>query len=503
MYLRNNFIMKKILKNTCFLFAIALALNVNALSSEALQIVYPKTPNTEISAQSTFFIGSTTPGSKLTINDKEVKVYENGSFVEVVPLNDGFNRIKIDSQNDTEHDILTYIIKKVPKCNLMVPEPETEDFAQNQYIYSATIKNNVPLRAQPDEYSKRLTHLNSDVMLLLNGKKGDYYRVALSPNLFAWVKAENIVNYSTINGQMLASATDVSISEDRLYEYIKTDLSFKVPYRITETDNGLMLELFNVKENAGETQTFKTSNSIKTIAVNTVSTDAVSTYFIEMNSKLWGYDVYYEGNTLVLKIRKAPVIDSKNPLKGITIAIDPGHGGDDYGAIGPTGVKEKEINLDVSLKLKKALEDKGAQVIMTRSDDSPVELYQRPQIAKQSDALIMLSIHANALADGSDPYKKHGTSVFYYNKESIELAKTIKETMINNLQTKDDGTCYYSLVLTRPTMPLSVLIEVAYMIHPTEYSLLLDESFRQKAANSIEKAIETYLLKSVNSSQIN
>ena len=139
--------------------------------TRALQIVYPKSPNTEVSAASTFFVGNTKPGSKLKINDKEVKVYENGSFVEVVPLKDGFNRIIIDSQNDTEHEVFTYIIKKVPKANLMVKEPETEDFAQNQYIYAAVVKENTPLRAQPDEFAQRVTHLDKNTMLMLNGKR--------------------------------------------------------------------------------------------------------------------------------------------------------------------------------------------------------------------------------------------------------------------------------------------------------------------------------------------
>ena len=240
------------------LFVILLAVE----PANALQIVYPKSPNTEVSAASTFFIGNTAPDSKLTINDKEVKVYENGSFVEVVPLKDGFNRIIIDSKNDTEHQIFTYIIKKVPKANLMVKEPETENFAENQYIYAAVVNKNTPLRAQPDENAQRITHLDKDTVLMLNGKKGGYYRVYLSPSKTAWIKEDNIVNYSTINGKMLASATKVSLSEDNLYNYIKTDLSFPVPYRITETEKGLNIEVYNLKENNADTTIFESCGAI-------------------------------------------------------------------------------------------------------------------------------------------------------------------------------------------------------------------------------------------------
>ena len=141
---------------------------------------------------------------------------------------------------------------------------------------------------------------------------------------------------------------------------------------------------------------------------------------------------------------------------------------------------------------------RGAQVVMTRTNDTDIELKTRPAIAQNEDALILLSIHANALSDGANPYEKHGTSTYYYNAESVNLAKTLRDSLINNLGTKDDGVCRYSLVLTRPTMPLSVLIEIAYMIHPEEYAMLIDEDFQQKAANAITKGLETYLLKSAN-----
>lgn len=487
--------MKNIFQNTGIILAITLA--GSCLPSEALQIVYPKSLNTEVSANSTFFIGNTTPGSKLTINNKEVKVFENGSFVEVIPLSDGENRIEINSENENEQDALSYIIKKVPKCPKPSLEAELIEFPNNEYIYASVVKNNVPLRTLPDEDAKRLTHLGVDTVVMINGKQGDYYRVSLTPNENAWIKSENIVNYSTINSKMLASAGETTLSEDKLYNYIKTPISSQVPFKISETDTGLTLYLYNIKENASDTKVFETKGNIKSLTLNSIAIDEQSTYFIELNNELWGYDAYYEDKNLVLKIRKPPEINSENPLKNITIAIDAGHGGNDAGAIGPTGIKEKEINLDVAKKLETILKKVDANVVMTRTEDCDIDLYARPKTAKENNALIMVSIHANALPDGADPYEKHGTSVFYYNKESKKLAETLRDTITKELKTKDDGVSSYSLVLTRPTMPLSVLIEIAYMIHPEEYKLLLDEEFRQKAAKSIKKGIEQYLLDSI------
>lgn len=271
-------------------------------------------------------------------------------------------------------------------------------------------------------------------------------------------------------------------------------MDIKAPYSIKEVEGGLELEIFTVKNNAADSKIFKPMTAVKNIAIATTQTAGTSKYFIELNQKLWGYDCFYDDKKLVLKIRKAPKIDAKAPLKGLVIGIDAGHGGCDSGAVGPTGVKEKEINLDVAKKLKTELENAGAQVVMTRADDTNTPLYDRPKMAKDADALILVSLHANALPDGADPYKKHGTAVFYYNDEAKVLAKTLQEQLISDLGTANDGFNRTSFVMTRPTMPLCVLLEVAYMIHPTEYMLMLDDGFRQKAAGSIRLGIEKYLI---------
>lgn len=461
-------------------------------TADALEIIYPKQINTKIQAPSTFFIGNAQKDSTVTINSKPVKIWDNGSFVEVVPLTEGQNNFVIEEKKADITNSLTYVVEQDKQCTAQKQDIPLELFNENEYMYASIVKDNVPLRSEPNESAKRLTHLNRNTIVLLRAKKGDYYLVQLSPTQIAWIKTDNVVSYMTINEKMLATISDVSVSDDKYYEYIKLSMNMKVPYRLSETPDGFIFEVFGVDKNLAETKIFNDINCIKNIAINT-ATENVSAFFIELKNRTWGYDSYYDDKTLIIKIRKEPKINPSNPLKDITIAIDPGHGGCDAGAIGPTKVKEKDINLDVAQKLKKELEKAGANVVMTRDSDCDVDLYKRPQIAQENNALFLISLHANALADGADPYKKHGTSVFYYNKESKDLALTLKNQLINDLGTKDDGLNHASFVLTRATMPMSVLIEIAYMIHPTEYTLLLDENFRQKAANSIKNGIAQFL----------
>lgn len=120
------------------------------------------------------------------------------------------------------------------------------------------------------------------------------------------------------------------------------------------------------------------------------------------------------------------VSDSKNhstdtparALKDATIVIDPGHGGEDVGALNSDVIFEKDFNLNTSLGLKDALEKAGAKVIMTRESDQWVDLAERSAISNQTDADIFLSIHYDASSDPS----WNGTTTYYFHEADYDLA---------------------------------------------------------------------------------
>lgn len=467
------------------------------LKSYALDIVYPSKRELKTSASSIFFIGNVNKDANLFLNGSKVKIWDDGAFVQVVALNDGQNKIILEEQNADCINKLEYSVEKIKnvQCN---ENSAMNYFDKNLYNYATVINDNTPFRAEPDENARRVSHMAKGTMIRLAGEKGGYYLVSLSSDENVWVRKCDVVNYMSLKEPVFAAISDISISEDKLFDYIKISLDMQAPYKLEEVEGGLNFKIYGIHKNAADTKLLNKPNNVKNVAITTTS-DNVTTLFIDLSSKLWGYDCYYQGNDLIIKIRKEPVIDARKPLKGLTIAVDAGHGGSDYGSVGPTRVKESEINFDIAQRLKKVLEEAGACVVLTREDDTNVPLYDRPKKAQDNNSLIMVSLHANALPAGGDPYQKHGTSVFYYNKESYKLAETIKTQLIKDLGTKDDGTSKASFVLTRPSMPLSVLVEVAYMIHPVEYNLLLDENFREKAAISIKTALETYILDNASS----
>lgn len=177
----------------------------------------------------------------------------------------------------------------------------------------------------------------------------------------------------------------------------------------------------------------------------------------------------------------------KPTLLGKVIAIDPGHGGAAPGAVGPSGLLEKTVNLDIALRLNRILIEAGAHTVMTRMDDSYVFIPDRAEIANSNSADIFVSIHANS---AKKDYAS-GTETFYYSGrlQSKALAESVQFSLLSGigLENRRAKPGDY-LVLRLTTMP-SVLVEVAFMSNEREERLLADVNFRQTAAEAIFQGI--------------
>lgn len=429
----------------------------------ALEIVYPKTNPVKINAPSTFFIGSVNPKDKLKINDTEVKTSEIGAFAQVVPLEFGLNKFKLVSGDDS----IDFVIERPPLKAAVVNMPTLIEYPANINFHVA--KNGAPLRMTPvDGGINRMAHLSEDVQLQINGEKGDFYRVYLNSKISGWIAKSDVVQCDKCYQPI--ALKELKTREDKEFCYWEFDLGAKTPYILKE-ENGLNLQIFNVDG-------FPDSTYLLNVPVQ----------------KFIGYDIFYDLDKLVLKIRKPLTINPEKPLADIKIAIDAGHGGCEYGAIGCCGDKEKDINLAISKELQQELESRGAKVLMIRENDDEISLKDRVKFARDKEAALLISVHANALPDGQDPSKTRGTSVYYYHKQAKPLADCILEAMTSQLGTQNDKVRQGSLALIRPTASVSVLIEVAYMINPDDYALLQDKNFHKKCAKAIADGIGKFLL---------
>jgi N-acetylmuramoyl-L-alanine amidase len=178
------------------------------------------------------------------------------------------------------------------------------------------------------------------------------------------------------------------------------------------------------------------------------------------------------------------------PVSTRIVALDAGHGGSDPGAMG-NGIREKDINLDVMLRLRSKLISAGFNVVATRLSDKYVTLRRRAEIANTARANIFVSIHHNAINIPT----VSGTEVLYFpgSVKGKRLARLIQEELIKQLGTLDRGTHDRGdLYLLKHTVMPAVIIEGAFVTNEKDATLLKMKEFREKEAIAIYNGIRRY-----------
>ena len=189
-------------------------------------------------------------------------------------------------------------------------------------------------------------------------------------------------------------------------------------------------------------------------------------------------------------------------VNGKKIVIDAGHGGEDSGAIGPSGVTEKSITLQIAKEVERMLKEAGAKVIMTRSTDTEVspkhrqatdvdELQARCDVANKAKADIFISIHMDSFTSR----EASGTTGYYYTKGSASskrLAAAIQSELVSQLKTTSRGIKTCNFYVVKHTKMPATLIEVAFVSNPKEEKLLTSKKGVQKAAIGIVNGISDF-----------
>lgn len=204
-----------------------------------------------------------------------------------------------------------------------------------------------------------------------------------------------------------------------------------------------------------------------------------------------------DGKTVEITLKPAFPLDN-------TIVIDPGHatrnssGGTDPGAVGPTGLNERDVNTSVSHKLGEILLKEGYPVVFVREQDTGITLLERSGVANQSGG-VFVSVHANAHPDRSVA----GTMTFYpgtrgggsreFIATSKELAGYVQQEMVDLLKRSDKGVRQANFSVLRNTHIPAILVEIAFVSNPEEEKLLAREDFQNKAAVAIARGIQKYL----------
>lgn len=206
----------------------------------------------------------------------------------------------------------------------------------------------------------------------------------------------------------------------------------------------------------------------------------------------WGWEIGFDKEqNLRWIIREAPKLRSRKLVP--IIVIDPGHGGENEGARGPRGTKEKDAVLALGLKLKKELTDAGMEVHLTRERDMDLSLSERVTMIEELQPDMVLSLHYNGIAQGENPFLHHGCSVHYNHSHALPLAESLYKEITRATGKPGNGVRYQDLAIPRVTGCPSVLIEYGFLLHPEEEKLAISEEFQWQMADATRKGIQRFL----------
>lgn len=371
----------------------------------------------------------------------------------------------------------------------------------------------------------------SEVVYSIDGDVFVYYNLRSGKRIY---KSENgvLYNYATIeyNGKVENNSIgSVTASVSSKYTTIKIEMGSKVPFNI-------QLDPQDYKDAYSATPDFTVASSTAdSVIVSFNYTVAVSelpaitgsplisgisdwtqdnanfsfTLSLKQAGKFFGVYAYYEGSTLVLDFVNPPVMSKTSSngygynLSGITVMLDPGHGGKSSGAVGANpNYPEKRVNLDLALRIKAELEKVGAKVIMTRATDVYLTLAERVALCEKYKPDLFLSVHHNAASN----VNAKGVSTFYFNAFSKNISNNIYQAIgnvyknsTNSLYTKDTkqsylrGCMYYPMAVTRHWFCPSTLLEYGFMSNSAELQIIIDPATQAKFAQATVNGIINYI----------
>lgn len=389
-----------------------------------------------------------------------------------------------------------------------------------QLEVAEVISNAGVARTGPSTDYSRLTPLPKGTRASITGKEGEWVRLDYG----AWIKASEV---RIIAGSVPPKSLIRSVRARKVNGATEVvfPLQVPVPVSVQQGDRTFTLTLYNT---TAQTDTIRMDDDpvISRLDWQQIAPGQLQYTFNLKSLQQWGYNLRYEGTSLVLSLRHPPkavvssthqllglrepvstVIDgnniisgevvpsSKSPLSGIKILLDPGHGGpEDSGSVGPTGYPEKAVNLVVSKLVRDQLVARGATVYMTREEDKDVGLQERVDMIEKLQPAIAISLHYNALPDDGDAVNTKGVGAFWYNTQSHSLAMFLHNYLVQKLGRPSYGVFWNNLALTRPHTTPSVLLELGFMINPVEFEWVSNPQEQQKLAVTLADGITQWFV---------
>jgi N-acetylmuramoyl-L-alanine amidase len=213
---------------------------------------------------------------------------------------------------------------------------------------------------------------------------------------------------------------------------------------------------------------------------------------LDLGSAPAGHRVKFHGGQLRVGIRRSLEARASGTLTGIRVVLDPGH--PPAGAVGPGGLREVDVVLDIARRTAGHLRALGAQVTLTRADTNPLALDLRQRIAVRENANAFVSLHLDGVPDGRDPSLFDVATVFAHHRHSLPLAAHLRDALHGVEGRPARPVQFGDYAVLRDAWVPSVLCELATLTLPHTEAALRDGRTRETYAAAVTRGLQAYFM---------
>ncbi|NUS45977.1 MAG: N-acetylmuramoyl-L-alanine amidase [Gemmatimonadaceae bacterium] len=490
----------------------------------ALRVVYPTANAVVTSRDSNFIFGSVGSGrASLTINGVPTRVYPNGAFMAFLanPPADA-PRYELVATKGTDTARATHVIRYPTPVVAAVDttaaraKPETQPTSRADTVAALTARiDSLRTRLTADQpigwvqLGQPNAAMDTDRTIIgrpivggtykwfftpgtvvpLLGRTGGMARIRLDRDLDVYVDSADAIDLPADTPAPRRVVSNMRVRGAPLGVDVVMPLGPRVPYFVEERERALVLTLYGARANTDIVNFAPQDSMVRTVEWEQETPERAK-ITVNLRAAPYGYLVFWENGSLVLRLRGRPAIDAHRPLAGLTIAVDPGH--PPGGATGPTGLYEATATLAIGTRLRRILEERGATVLLTRTTDSAIALGDRPIFARRGNVNAFVSIHLNAYPDGVNPFVAPGTGTYFFRTHSEPLARAVQAGMVPQLSLIDLGVNYDNLAVVRGTWYPAILCEGAFVILPDQEAALRTPEYQERYARGVADGVESY-----------
>ncbi|MBQ2726326.1 MAG: family 10 glycosylhydrolase [Clostridia bacterium] len=358
---------------------------------------------------------------------------------------------------------------------------------------AVTVKENftelkiTPTSSYYNDYTVQSAGMTDYAVSLRNG----FYQLKMG----GYVAVENVTETDSLPSETVVISS-AKVSDSGKTTDLVLACTDRPAYNGAVDENGrFVLTFYGVRSDNAPMPTIQVNPLIRSCELIRLD-DRVRYCFTLVNPEnFYGFDLTYGEGEIVVSMKNPMAVDftSDQPLSGVNIVLDAGHGGWDRGAAGAdSSMNEKDVNLAVTLKAAELLTDLGADITLTREDDTYSDLFRRMNLLEEWMPDLCISVHQNSMGHTTDITRVRGTLALYTMDSGVMLADAVGRSVADAFGRNFRGAQYQALAICRnPKFP-SALIEVGFITSVEEYEATVSGEGILTAAQGIADGVLNY-----------